>query len=82
MRHDEDFVQRLTKQAADAGPRIQEWFEGEQAAGRLRGDLPWIEVGRFVTSLLNGLALRVAGGDPFDIEAMLVLLNDAIRPQT
>ncbi|MDX6480630.1 MAG: TetR/AcrR family transcriptional regulator, transcriptional repressor of aconitase [Gaiellaceae bacterium] len=82
MRHDEDFVQRLTSKAADTGPRIQEWFEGEQKAGRLRADLPWVEVGRFVTSLLNGLALRVAGGDPFDIDAMLVLLNDAIRPQS
>ena len=81
MRHDEDFVKRLQAKAADAGPRIQEWFEGEQAAGRLRTDIAWLEVGRFVTSLLNGLALRVAGGDPFDIEAMLVLLNDAIRPQ-
>lgn len=81
MRHDEDFVQRLTKGGDGAGPRIQQWFAGEQAAGRLRADLPWIEVGRFVTSVLNGLALRVAGGDPFDIEAMLVLLNDAIRPQ-
>jgi AcrR family transcriptional regulator len=81
MRHDEDFVQRLTKQAADVGPRIQEWFESEQKAGRLRADLPWIEVGHFVTALLNGLALRVAGGDPFDIEAMLVLLNAAIRPR-
>ena len=82
MRHDEDFVQRLTAKAADASPRIQEGFQGEQEAGRLRADVPWIEVGRFVTSALNGLALRVAGGDPFDIEAMLVLLNDAIRPQT
>ena len=81
MRHDEDFVRRLTARATDSSPRIQEWFESEQAAGRLRADLPWIEVGRFVTSLLNGLALRVAGGDPFDIEAMLVLLNDAIRRQ-
>ena len=34
-----------------------------------------------MTSVLNGLALRVAGGDPFDIEAMLVMLNAAIRPQ-
>ena len=81
MRHDEDFVRRLETKAADAGPRIQEWFKDEQEAGRLRADLEWIEVGRFVTSLLNGLALRVAGGDPFDIDAMLVLLNDAIRPQ-
>ena len=59
----------------------QEWFDGEQKAGRLRADIPWIELGRFVTSVLNGLALRIAGGDPFDIDAMLVLLNDAIRPQ-
>ena len=65
MRHDEDFVQRLTAKAADAAPRTQEWFQREQEAGRLRADLEWLEVGRFVTSLLNGLALRVAGGDPF-----------------
>lgn len=82
MRHDEDFVRRLTAKATDSSPRIQNWFESEQEAGRLRADLPWIEVGRFVTSVLNGLALRVAGGDPFDIDAMLVLLNDAIRPQS
>ena len=81
MRHDEDFVRRLEAKATDASPRIQNWFEREQKAGRLRADIPWLELGRFVTSLLNGLALRVAGGDPFDIAAMLVLLNDAIRPQ-
>ena len=81
MRHDEDFVQRLTSKAADSGPRIQNWFETEQAEGRLRDDLPWVEIGRFVTSTLNGLALRVAGGDPFDIDVILRLLNDAIRPQ-
>ena len=82
MRHDEDFVKRLETKAADAGPRIQEWFQREQEAGRLRADIAWIEVGRFVTSLLNGLALRVAGGDPFDIDAMITLLTDAIAPQT
>lgn len=82
MRHNEDFVRRLDKQASDAGPRIVQWFQDEQEAGRLRSDVSWIELGRFVTSVLNGLALRVAGGDPFDIDAMLVLLNAAIRPQT
>jgi len=80
LRHDDDFVRRLEAKAADAGPRIQGWFESEQKAGRLRADVPSIELGRFVTSVLNGLALRVAGGDPFDIESMLVLLNAAIRP--
>jgi AcrR family transcriptional regulator len=81
MRHDEDFVRRLDAKASDASPRIHDWFTSEQEAGRLRADLSPLEIGRFVTSVLNGLALRVASGDPFDIDAMLVLLNDAIRPQ-
>jgi AcrR family transcriptional regulator len=80
MRHDEDFVHRLEAKSADARPRIQEWFERQQAEGKLRSDVSWLELGRFTTSLLNGLALRVAGGDPFDIEATLRLLNDAIAP--
>jgi len=80
MRHDEDFVQRLETKARDASPRIQEWFEQQQAEGKLRDDVSWQEIGRFTTSLLNGLALRVASGDPFDIEAMLRLLDDAIAP--
>jgi len=81
MRHDEDFVRRFETRAADTSPRLQEWFEQQQAEGKLRDDVSWKELGRFTTSLLNGLALRVAGGDPFDIEAMLRLLDDAIRPQ-
>jgi AcrR family transcriptional regulator len=81
MRHDEDFVRRLEAKAADAAPRIYEWFESQQAEGKLRSDISWMEIGRYVTSVLNGLALRVAGGDEFEIEAQLRLLNDAIRPQ-
>src|SRR4051795_4680294 len=78
MRHDADFVRRLEAKAADASPRIQEWFQQQQAEGKLRDDVDWIELGRFTTALLNGLALRIAGGDPFDIEAMLRLLDSAI----
>ena len=81
MRHDEDFVQRFEAKAADVSPRIRDWFKEEQEAGRLRGDVPWEELGRFITSVLNGLALRIAAGDPFDIDAMLLLLNDAIAPR-
>ena len=86
MRHDEDFVRRFEARAAGASPRIQEWFERQQAEGKLRDDVSWEQLGYFTTSLLNGLALRVAGGDPFDIESMLQLLDDAIaaprRPRT
>ena len=78
MRHDEDFVRRFEAKAKDASPRIPEWFEQQQAEGKLRADVSWDELAHFTTALLNGLALRVAGGDPFDIESMLRLLDDAI----
>jgi hypothetical protein len=81
MRHDEDFVRRFEAKAADVGPRISDWFEQQQAEGKFRADVSWLEISRFTTSLLNGLALRVAGGDPFEIEAMLQLLDDAIAPR-
>jgi AcrR family transcriptional regulator len=78
MRHDADFVRRLEARASDASPRIREWFEQQQAEGALRDDVSWEQIGYFTTSLLNGLALRVAGGDPFDVEAVLQLLDSAI----
>jgi TetR/AcrR family transcriptional regulator, transcriptional repressor of aconitase len=81
MRHDEEFVRRFEAKAADITPRAQDWFEQQQAEGKLRDDVEWVELGRFTTALLNGLALRIAGGDPFDIEAMLRLLDDAIAPR-
>jgi AcrR family transcriptional regulator len=80
LRHDEDFVRRLEANVANTRPGVQKWFEQQQAEGKLRDDVDWVELGRFTTALLNGLALRVAGGDPFDIEAMLRLLDDAIAP--
>ena len=83
LRHDEDFVRRFDAKAADASPRIADWFKRQQAEGKLRDDVSWVELGRFATSVLNGLALRIAGGDPFDIETTLQLLDDAIaRPRT
>jgi AcrR family transcriptional regulator len=78
LRHDEDFVRRFEAKAADTSPPIRDWFEQQQAEGKLRDDVSSVEIGRFTTSLLNGLALRVAGGDAFDIEAMLQLLDGAI----
>ncbi len=81
MRHDEDFVRRFEEKAADASPPIRDWFEEQQKEGNIRADIEWLEIGRFTTSLLNGLALRIASGDEFDVEAMLTLLNAAIRPQ-
>src|SRR5438477_1290680 len=33
MRHDEDFVRRFEAKTADASPRLQKWFEQQQAEG-------------------------------------------------
>src|SRR5437764_13014820 len=53
MRHDEDFVRRLEAKSADASPRIVEWFEQQQAEGKLRDDVHWVQLGRVTTSRLN-----------------------------
>jgi len=81
MRHDEDFVRRFEAKGEDVSPRIRAWFEEQQAQGHWRSDVSWMELGRFITAVVNGLALRVAGGDPFDVEAMVRLLNDALAPR-
>ena len=71
---------------ADAGPRGEATRRAgaeavQVATCELDAGVEWVELGRFTTALLNGLALRIAGGDPFDIEAMLRLLDDAIAPR-
>ena len=79
LRHDPEFVRRMETRT-DAG-RFAAWFEEQQAAGAVRADVPALELARFAASLINGLALRVAGQDPFDVDATLRLLNDAIAPR-
>ena len=81
LRHDEDFVRRFEARGEDTSPRIRSWFQAQQEAGAFRSDISWTEIGRFITSVVNGLALRVASGDPFDVDAMIQLLNDAIAPR-
>jgi TetR/AcrR family transcriptional regulator, transcriptional repressor of aconitase len=81
LRHDRDFDRRLTEAHAPEQSKISEWFEREQAAGRLRADLEWQELGRFATMVINGLAIRIVAGDPFDLDSTLKLLNDAIAPR-
>jgi AcrR family transcriptional regulator len=81
LRHDEDFDRRLTEAHAAEQQKISAWFENEQASGRLRDDVDWRELGRFATMVINGLAIRIVAGDPFEVDATLRLLNDAIAPR-
>ena len=80
LRHDEDFQQRMNEPSADRD-RLVEWFAARQADGTFRDDVDLMHLGRFATMVVNGIALRVAGGDPFDAEVTIELLRDALGPR-
>jgi TetR/AcrR family transcriptional regulator, transcriptional repressor of aconitase len=83
LRHDEDFVRRMDERTTDGHERekLLAWIAAAQADGTMRTDIDDTELARFVTIVLNGLALRVAGGDPTEIESLLRLLHDALAPR-
>jgi TetR/AcrR family transcriptional regulator, transcriptional repressor of aconitase len=79
LRNDETFVKRLVEAHEPQQDRILGWFEEEQRAGRLRDDVDVLNLGRFATLVVNGLALRIAAEDPVEVESVIKLLNDALR---
>ncbi|HET8894181.1 MAG TPA: helix-turn-helix domain-containing protein [Gaiellaceae bacterium] len=80
LRHDEEFQRRMDEGNADRD-RLVEWFAERQRDGTFRDDVELIHLGRFATMVLNGLALRVAGGDDTDVEPIIRLLHDALGPR-
>ncbi len=81
LRHDEDFVRCMTEASNELRPPLEEWFVEQQRSGAFRSDIDWQDLARFATVVTNGLALRVAGGDETNVEAIVQLLEDALRPQ-
>jgi TetR/AcrR family transcriptional regulator, transcriptional repressor of aconitase len=80
LRHDPEFVRRL-EAAYEEAPRIGPWFEERQRDGTFRRDVPAAELARFVSMVLNGLALRVAAEEETDVESLLSLVHDALMPR-
>ena len=80
LRHDEEF-RELMEAGENVMAPFREWFAAEQAAGRFRRDVDWIELGRFAGIVVNGFALRVLAGDPTDVETTVRLLHDALAPR-
>jgi len=80
LRHDPDFVRRM-EDPRNERDRLVAWFRARQEDGTFRDDVDVLALGRFATMVLNGLALRVAGGDPIDIEPIVTLLHDALGPR-
>jgi TetR/AcrR family transcriptional regulator, transcriptional repressor of aconitase len=56
-------------------------FERAQREGRMRDDVSALDLVRFTTMIVNGLALRVAAGDSTNVDALVVLVHDAVRPR-
>ncbi len=81
LRHDPDFQRRLEAASEQKSPRLVDWFAARQADGAFRDDVEARELGRFATTVLNGFALRVVGGEETDVEALLRLLHDALAPR-
>jgi AcrR family transcriptional regulator len=85
LRHDPELERRMAGMQQRAQEEQHEVllasFERAQAEGRLRKDFELADIVNFTTILINGLALRVAGGDPMSIDSFVRLVNDALRPQ-
>jgi TetR/AcrR family transcriptional regulator, transcriptional repressor of aconitase len=84
LRHDPELERRLLELEEhlqqDQREKVVASLQRAQAEGRLRTDLTLDDVIDFTTILINGLALRVALGDPMSIESFVRLVNDALRP--
>jgi AcrR family transcriptional regulator len=81
LHRDEDFMRRMEATSQELRPKLEAWFEEQRESGALRTDIPWADLARFATMLTNGLALRIAVGDETDVETVVRLLEDALRPQ-
>jgi TetR/AcrR family transcriptional regulator, transcriptional repressor of aconitase len=81
LRHNEDFMRRMQANAdGTARDLLLGWLEARQQDGTFRADIGAAELARFITIVLNGLALRVAAGDATDLDALLRLTHDALAP--
>jgi AcrR family transcriptional regulator len=83
LRHDEEFLELMEARAANDVEReaLIEWLREQQAGGKIRDDVDALDIGRFLTMVLNGLAIRVAGGDETNVEPVVRLVRDSLKPR-
>lgn len=80
LRENEDFRRRIEAGTAEQRDRLEAWFAQQRASGGVRKDIEWDDLVRFLGIVVNGLALRVAGGYETDVDTVVRLLDDAFRP--
>jgi AcrR family transcriptional regulator len=77
--HDPEFMRRMSSRQQE--DTLLDALATAQAEGRLRADLELIDLATFVSVVFNGLAIRVAGGEPLDIDSLVRLVSDALEPR-
>ena len=80
LHHDPEFLRRM-EPPEEQRQQLRDWLLARQADGTFRSDVPVQDLARFASIVLNGLALRVVGGDETDVESVVRLLNDALGPR-
>jgi AcrR family transcriptional regulator len=78
---DEEFMRRMEEASDELRPALETWFSEQRESGALRTDMNWTDLARFATMVTNGLGLRIVMGDPTDVDSVVRLLEDALRPQ-
>jgi AcrR family transcriptional regulator len=77
--HDPEFERRMAS-AEEQQQALLAGFVRAQAEGRLRADVELLHLVDFAGIMANGLALRIASGDPVDIDSFVGLAGDALGP--
>ena len=77
--HDPEFERRMTSD--EQRETLLAGLGQAQADGRVRADVDLLSLLDFALLVINGLALRVVGGEPVDIEAVVSLVNDGLLPR-
>ena len=81
LHRDREFMRRIEEASEELRPALESWFEEQREQGALRTDVEWTELARFAIMVTNGLAHRLALGEPTDVDSVVRLLEDALRPQ-
>ncbi len=77
---DEDFARRIAASTAEQRVKLEAWFQEQRKSGEVREDLEWDDLVRFAGIVVNGLSLRIACGYETNIDTVVRLLDDALRP--
>ena len=80
LRENEEFRRRIEAGTAEQRKRLEAWFDEQRSSGEMRKDMEWDDLVRFAGIVVNGLAFRVSGGYETNVETVVRLLDDAIKP--